>query len=215
MKYTKLTLLFLLMGVFLSFKSNNSSALHFSKYGKIAYQQVQPHHFNHALLETMVADGINQLRARYGLTPLAQDRVLRKAAKEQNDYVKRRGKLTHNQPSHHKHSSAERIDYFGGTKFTNSAENLQYKGFVVRNYINNNRVTKKILYPTYAQAAQQLVQAWVDSNGHRDNLLNDRYQYVGTAVSFDAQHRGLYATQVYGGLSSCPSKRSISSPIPF
>lgn len=203
MKYTKLAVLCLLIGSFLSFKPATTNSFHFNKYGKMAHQSIQPNHFNQSLLETMVADGINQIRSQYGMMPLSQDKVLRKAAKEQNNYVKRLGKLTHQQTSAYKRSFSDRIDYYGGNQFSKSAENLQYKGFVVRTYVNNNQETKRILYPTYAQAAEELVQAWLQSNGHRDNILSERYQYVGTAVSFDAQYRGFYATQVYGGLRGC------------
>lgn len=54
---------------------------------------------------------------------------------------------------------------------------------------------------------QELVQAWMDSPGHRANILNSRYQDIGVAVGkdiFEGQSTWL-AVQIFGlALSSCP-----------
>jgi hypothetical protein len=55
---------------------------------------------------------------------------------------------------------------------------------------------------------EALVQAWMDSPGHRENILNNRYQEIGVAVkkgNFEGRSTWL-AVQHFGlPLSSCPS----------
>ena len=54
---------------------------------------------------------------------------------------------------------------------------------------------------------QDLVQSWMDSPGHRENILNERYQEIGVAVAkgmFEGQETWL-AVQIFGlPLSVCP-----------
>lgn len=48
---------------------------------------------------------------------------------------------------------------------------------------------------TYRQA-REIVAAWMDSPGHRENLLRRTFRYLGVGVRFDG--RDLVATQVFG-----------------
>lgn len=47
------------------------------------------------------------------------------------------------------------------------------------------------------RTAQQAVDAWMASAGHRDNILNDRFTEIGVAVAADDGGR-LYYVQVFG-----------------
>jgi uncharacterized protein YkwD len=54
---------------------------------------------------------------------------------------------------------------------------------------------------------QTLVQAWMDSPGHRANILNDRYQEIGVAVGkglFEGKETWLAVQEFGTPLSACP-----------
>ncbi len=58
---------------------------------------------------------------------------------------------------------------------------------------------------------QILVQAWMDSPGHRANILNNKYQEIGVAVieGIFEEKKAWMAVQHFGlSLSSCPSSNS-------
>ncbi len=55
---------------------------------------------------------------------------------------------------------------------------------------------------------QTLVQAWMDSPGHRANILNDKYDEIGVAVrkgTFEGKEVWLAVQEFGAPLSSCPS----------
>jgi uncharacterized protein YkwD len=46
------------------------------------------------------------------------------------------------------------------------------------------------------ERARQIVQAWMESDGHRENLLRRSFRYLGVGVAWDG--RSLVAAQVFG-----------------
>lgn len=212
MKYTKFFLFLLISYLFvassftISSTSNTfESALVFNRYGERAQQAIQPDRYDQRLLERMVLDGINQVRANQGIPALVNQPSLKRAAKEQNDFIRVNRRLLHEQPSRNKRTSRDRVTLHGGS-FNRIAENLMYKKFGHQTkYTNYNRSSRQVLYPSYEAAARAIVMAWVNSSDHYQNLINRKFNYVGTEISIDYLREGLYATQVFGGhgRSSC------------
>ena len=57
-----------------------------------------------------------------------------------------------------------------------------------------------LAWPTYADLAGRLVQQWMDSPGHRQNILNPAFRYLacGVALRRGLQEREMvYAVQVF------------------
>ncbi len=202
MKLTNFLTLCALLLLFSAFRPSNhsisSSLLLFEEYGPAAQQQINPNHFNASFLEALVHDGINQIRNTRGTKHLANHQVLRKAAKEQTNYVRVNGRLDHYQPAKGKMTFKERVNYFGGS-FSATGENLQYFGFPAQTLTQGHRQYNHIAYPTYAEAARKIVENWVISGSHYRNLINTKYKFAGTAVSLDKKGKGVYVTQVFGG----------------
>ena len=158
-----------------------------------AQETINTNSFDVALLEQLVFEGINQVRKKKNRSQLEKNTILYKAAKDHNDYMLRINKMTHDQNEKNKRDVGERVQFYGG-RFIMSGENIQFSGFPVA----QRGKQKRILYPTYLEAAEKLVQNWVDSPTHYKNLIHKEFGLVGTAVAYDPKDGGIYATQVYG-----------------
>lgn len=156
---------------------------------KIDYKRV-----NISLMEALVHEEINKARNANGRGSLQNDRILRKAAEDQNNYCLRNTDLTHYQTTPGKETIKDRVQYYG-TGYTIMAENLIYEGFTVR---RTNGVISDILTPTYRQLAKTLVVNWMNSPSHRDNILENELKRVGTAAAYNPKNYAVYVTQVFG-----------------
>ncbi|MGB0840047.1 MAG: CAP domain-containing protein [Chitinophagales bacterium] len=158
------------------------------------HQTISPNKFDQALLEELIHEKVNEIRAKKRKSTLDTDVILRKAATEQSRYVKVKRKLTHNQTNAEKRTVMDRVLYYKGSKFKSVGENLAYVGFTVE--IQGKK--RKILYPTYEEMAEEIVWGWVKSKPHYKNMLRANYNHVGTSALYDVRKGGVYATQVFG-----------------
>jgi len=147
-----------------------------------------------SLLENLIHREINKARRANGVGQLANDRTLRKAAVDQNNYCLRNTDLTHSQNTPGKRTIKDRVEFYG-TGYTVMAENLIYEGFTVR---RTNGVISDILTPSYRELAKTMVVNWMNSPGHRANIVEGDLDRVGTAVAYNPNNYAVYATQVFG-----------------
>ena len=125
----------------------------------------------------------NIQREKNGLTPLTENSLLSQAAKIKIEDMFEKQYFDHVSPE--------------GLDVGKLAENTGYEFIIIgENLALGNFLNDDVL-----------VQGWMDSPGHRDNILNSRYQEIGVAVL-----RGIYqgkttwlAVQTFGmPLSACP-----------
>ena len=61
--------------------------------------------------------------------------------------------------------------------------------------------TKEIFRPrTYAELGAYLIEEWMGSPGHRENLVNPIYSRMGSGIAFDLDNQlcgRIYATQTF------------------
>ena len=150
--------------------------------------------FDATLLANLINYGVNEVRQRKGVGTLEAHSILNQAALDQNNYQIQADNLTHYQNNPAKKTVKERVLSFGG-KFLAVGENVQFKGFPIRTW----GASKEIITPTYIEAAEELIQNWIDSPGHYKNMINPSYVYVGTAVGWNPENNAIFATQVFGG----------------
>jgi uncharacterized protein YkwD len=125
---------------------------------------------------------LNAERSRHGLRPLRANQKLAKAARgHAKDMAK------HNYFDHNSRSGATFVDrirnagYLAGAHSWTVGENLAWGA--------GSRATPSAI-----------VQAWMDSPGHRANILNGAYREIGLGVAYDApvdggwHPAGTYAT---------------------
>lgn len=162
----------------------------------IVDSKIDPNNIDLKVLEVLLHRTINQVRRNNRLASLKRNLVLIEAAKDQNQYVVQNEELTHNQKSSNKRTVQDRVKHYGGG-FQITAENLIFEGFTVRTI---NGVQSEIITPTYHQIVQTMVRKWLNSPGHRANILNNEIDYVGTAIAYNSKNHAVYATQVFGKL---------------
>jgi len=160
--------------------------------GLHAGSMIDPQNFDEKLLAKLLLEQINQLRNKKGVRQLNPDELLAKAAKEQNNYITARAKLSHEQNNAQMRDVQKRVAHFGGS-YDMVGENLQLFGFMV----TTSGRTSTVEYTTYQQAAQGLLQNWEDSKPHYENLVRKEFTSAGTAIGFNKDKTGFYATQVY------------------
>ena len=158
--------------------------------------KINPKRFDAVLLERLVERKVNELRKRKRRTQLGTDKILRQAAYDQCNYVLNKGgDLTHNQRNKEKKTVRDRVLYYGGKHYL-VGENLQYQGFLIRHVGN----THTVLYNTYNDMAKKMVEGWIGSPGHYENLIYKDFRLMGTSAIIDNKKHGIYLAQVYGAL---------------
>ncbi len=145
------------------------------------------------LLENLIHQEINKVKRANGLPLLSKDKTLRNAATDQNNYQIRLGDLSHVQSSAAKKDLQSRINYYGGGMQA-MAENVIYEGFIIRTQGSK----REIITPSYKEQAKKMVVSWMNSPGHRKNIMNPNYVLVGTAVAYHNELHAIFSTQVFG-----------------
>ena len=102
--------------------------------------------------EQEVLDLVNAERAKYGLSALSADSKVQAAAKIRAEEIK--SVFSHTRPNGTKFSTA--LTQVGAT-FRGAGENIA----------------------SGQRTPEQVVNAWMNSEGHRANILNEKYKYLG------------------------------------
>jgi len=134
-----------------------------------------------AKVEDLVFAMTNRFRQDKGLAPLAKDEELRHAARAFSDDMLVRRFFDHTTPE--------------GLSFD---ERLADR-YPHRFYVVGENIWRAFGYnPDRArQVAQEIVDSWMTSPGHRANLLSPDYTHLGVGVS--ARHNSIRATQEFVG----------------
>lgn len=120
--------------------------------------------------EQKVVELTNQERAKYGLKPLALDTELSKVAREKSRDMQSKGYFSHTSPTYG--SPFDMMKQFGIT-YQTAGENIAMG----------------------QQTPEEVVKAWMNSDGHRKNILSSSYTHIG--VGHIAE--GNYWTQMFIG----------------
>ncbi|MCL4500352.1 MAG: CAP domain-containing protein [Deltaproteobacteria bacterium] len=134
-------------------------------------------------VEDLVFEMTNQARLAKGLTPLIKDTELRQVARNfSNDMLVRRF-FDHTTPD--------------GVEFDDRiTEQYHHRVFMMG---ENIWFSYGYHYPNLKRLAQEIVDDWLDSPGHRANLLDLEFTHIGVGVS--ARHHTIKVTQEFVGKS--------------
>ncbi len=132
-------------------------------------------------VEDLVLELTNQARRVKGLPPLSMDEDLRRVARAYSDDMLVRRFFDHTNPEGV--SFDERISDHYPHRFHVVGENI-WSAFGY-----NPRKTQ--------QVAQEIVDSWMNSPGHRENLLSPHYTHLGVGVS--SRQDKILATQEFVG----------------
>lgn len=163
------------------------------------------------LLERAVLHAVNTERCRRGVAPLGPDRALGQAAQLHARDMVRLGLFAHDLPVQGRETIARRLDTVG-VRYRRAAENIA-EGFFLAyedgrpyrevdpvrclfQYADGTRIERH----SYASLARDLVTRWMDSTGHRQNILNQgmrRHGFAIVPVGDRALCGRLYASQAF------------------
>lgn len=124
--------------------------------------------------EQAIFNLVNQNRQQQGLAPLSLNAKLNEAAKIQADQMVALRTMDHNLPGAQYPGLVDRINHVG-YRYATAGENIAY-GYSDANSVMNG---------------------WMNSSGHRANILNTSYTEMGVAVSYTPEGIPYYA-QVFG-----------------
>ncbi|HEV8691204.1 MAG TPA: CAP domain-containing protein [Ideonella sp.] len=144
-------------------------------------------------VEREVIERSNAFRQAQGLAPVATNATLGSAAKAFAAFMVRTGDYGHEADGH---SPAERAQA-QGYAYCMVAENLAYVQGTMRF--------------SAEELAQRFVQGWIDSPGHRHNLLSAEAIDIAVAVAHDSRQRRYYAVQMFGRPAALRTRFEISN----
>ena len=127
-------------------------------------------------LEWAIIEGINTIRVERGLSRLAYDPRLQAAAINHSEEMYRLNYFSHTSPVSENSELTQRIRSEGIGYFKSAGENLA-------------------MGPLSQDVAERFIGMWMDSPGHRDNLLTEEYRFTGVGVY--GQGDRIYATQLF------------------
>lgn len=176
------------------------------KVSKTAAQTIVPaSRINQKLLSDSVRTEVNYHRCRAGLSPVTNAAApLAKEARAHSRWMAKSQQLTHRSTVPGRASLMQRIKA-SGVSFRTGSENI---GMVHRYQIDNRQFkilnARQCKFATqqgrplpahsYASLARHIVDLWMNSPGHRRNILDREARKVSTAVAFDpnAQYCGRF-----------------------
>lgn len=121
--------------------------------------------------EQKVVQLTNQERAKYGLKPLVSDWELARVARYKSDDMRDKNYFSHTSPTYG--SPFDMIKNFGIT-YRSAGENIA----------------------AGQKTPEEVVQAWMNSSGHRANILNKDFTHIGIGYSKGGSY-GVYWTQMF------------------
>jgi uncharacterized protein YkwD len=138
-------------------------------------------------LELMVHDLINSERLSNGLPALEFDEELAPIARAHSQDMGENNFFSHNNPKGQDPSSrGKAVGYscyknFGSYYVTGLGENI-FQTYTYGSIWYTNGVETGRDYLTSSQLAQQIVTGWMNSPGHRENILSSTYDREGIGV---------------------------------
>ncbi len=158
-----------------------------------------------SLLDAAIRAEVNYHRCRAGLRPVSDAGTgLAKQAKRHSVWMAKTGKLSHKSNVSGSATLKQRIKK-SGVRYRTGSENI---GMVHRYQIDNRRFRiidagtcafatndgQKLPAHSYASLARHAVTLWMNSPGHRKNILDKKVTSMASAVAFDpsAQYCGQF-----------------------
>ena len=136
-------------------------------------------------LEMKVHSSINAERANNGRSPLKWEKRLAAVARSHSDDMTNRGYFSHDTPE--RLGPSDRIDRSG------------YSCWKSSHYGVAENIAIETALGSLDRTAAEAVQGWMNSPGHRTNLLGRQYDRTGVGASFGTWrgYKAVYLTQVF------------------
>ena len=165
-----------------------------------------------AAIERLVIAYTNEVREEHGLTPLEQDPEISEIARDHSAKMVTTGILSHEIDGEGATDRALAAGYdcraydSDGTYTYGLAENISLK-HRVKQWQGRGTDWEPVSYLGTAQAvAVGIVEDWMDSPGHRENILSARYKRIGVGVEVEVSSKYGWRNEIFyttQNFSSC------------
>ena len=157
---------------------------------------------NIPLLEHLIKSGIDSLRKMNYLPLLHNDSICYLAARDHGQYLMDVEDIRHFQNDSSKKTPQNRVEYYGAKGY-HAGENIA-KIYLQTPFSYQVGVARPrtMSVSTYAEAADFVVNAWVNSAEHYINILSDFYDVTGIAAILNEDERSLICVQVFAEVDS-------------
>ncbi|WP_250631349.1 CAP domain-containing protein [Rhodoflexus caldus] len=162
----------------------------------MAHQPIDGKNIDYALLNAAIFYATNWQRDMQRQKPLKYSAALEKAAFEHSKDMIRLNFFSHTSPVQGKETYSKRIAAEGISN-SYTGENISYRSHIADSYLNQ---------------AKKIVLGWMNSPGHRRNILNGSYQYIGCGAytgKFDGWANAIVATQNFSATDAPPSQEVV------
>ena len=173
-----------------------------------AYQTVDPANIKQSIIDAAIRHYSSRARCENGGLSFSGDERLLEVARDHSADMARLDFFAHESTVSGKESLGDRFG-LGGVTYRAGAENLasvslfNFPPNVRFQVIDEGRCLfrdpqTRTLYQrqNYAELAQNVVDSWMDSPGHRANLLSPKYSRMGSGIAIDLRNND-YCGQVY------------------
>ena len=193
----------------------------FAKY-KPAQQRINAKAIDRALLHAAIFYETNRRRALHHLPVFKHSQALEAAARDHSRDMVQRNFFSHKNPAKGKKTLKDRLRRVGITNVY-MAENIAYLSVLDRNpdralytpeqnggYFSYTYKGEPLRNHTYLSLAKAVVEQWMNSKGHRENILNSHYVFLGCSVAHyrDANFHNMDRFKVTQDFSSKDSNRT-------
>ena len=139
-------------------------------------------------LNSKVSILINNHRKSLKLKEFDKDTFLLKAAEDHSLYLKKLGFLSHEQKDVKKKNPSDRVNFYGGKKFSGFGENILFTSIKQEKY--SDKELDKL--------AQTIFNQWKNSPPHYKNIINKDFDAADLGFFIDIKRNRIYATHVFG-----------------
>ena len=143
-------------------------------------------HYDLPDLEARVLGELNRVRRARGRAPLRPDTALAALARAHSADMRDRDFLAHRNPDGHDGGDRARRAGYG---FRTFGENL-FRGRLydtVNHIRSGDRTTTAYLWHTPDELAELVVAMWMESPGHRDNMLSPAFDFGGVGIAVGSE----------------------------
>jgi uncharacterized protein YkwD len=197
-------------------ENGRQSASRFENYRQ-AQQRIDPARLDRTLLEQTLIYFTNQERLKHSLKNCSYEVKLWEAARAHSEEMNRLDYFAHESPVRKNRLLDDRMKNAGMWTTTKSiffGENIGVDYFLAisgvpfyerktngRTLYLDSRTDDPIGYQTYWEFAQKMVKNWMDSPGHRKNILKKEFDRIGIGASQGIYHGypAIYVTQNFFG----------------
>jgi uncharacterized protein YkwD len=148
-------------------------------------------------LEQRIHDLVNQERRKHGLAPLAWDGALARIARSHSADMAKRGYFSHDSPEGHDFSQRYRTGGYSCSIQVGATVHLGGENIFQNNrYDSVTTMNGRAYYDWNSESdiAGSTVRGWMDSPGHRKNILTPYWQREGIGVRLTPENK-IYITQ--------------------